>query len=109
MITSLDLIAAHMVGDYILQTDGMAKKKLADDRVRFWHVLIYCIPFFVLLETCGPSGGRELAFMAALFIGHYGIDSRRWASGKNWKPKPILVDQTLHAVHLVLISHAFLY
>jgi hypothetical protein len=108
MITSIDLIAAHMVGDYILQTDGMAKKKLTNDRVRFWHVMSYCIPFFILLEICGPSGGRWLAFMASLFIGHYLIDSRRWASGEKWAPKPILVDQTMHAIHLALISHAFL-
>jgi hypothetical protein len=108
MITSIDLIAAHMVGDYILQTDGMAKKKLTDERVRFWHVVTYCVPFFILLEICGPSGARGLAFLASLFIGHFVIDSRRWASAEQWKPKPILMDQTLHAVHLTLISHAFL-
>ncbi len=46
----LDLIAAHMVGDFILQTDHMARNKFQDWKIRIFHVSIYALPADVLLR-----------------------------------------------------------
>lgn len=98
----IDLLAAHMVGDFILQTDYEARYKLDNWRVRMQHVSKYCLPFgFALLDTPLP---RAAAFLMGLWISHFVVDSRRWVSGEKWAPKPILVDQTLHLASLACLT-----
>lgn len=41
--------AAHMVGDYVIQSDWMAQEKTKDVEVAFLHGLTYGIPFIPLL------------------------------------------------------------
>lgn len=41
-------LLAHLIGDYILQTDRMARRKTSDDLYAVLHVLLYCVPFLVL-------------------------------------------------------------
>ncbi len=103
----LTLLAAHMVGDYILQSDRVAKTKLTDVGIRVWHVSLYTLCFipsvllahFPLMPAC--------LFLLAVWITHFVVDSRRWASGKDWAPKPILVDQALHLVTLAVLLNVF--
>lgn len=103
----LDLLAAHMVGDYILQTDRMAARKLSDWRVRAVHVVAYSLPFSVVLAAHGYPGEWR-TFMALLMVTHFITDSRRWASGEKWAPKPIMVDQTIHLVTLAVLGRLLL-
>src|SRR5665213_101761 len=101
---SLLLLAAHMLGDYITQNDWMAKYKLTNWRVRAVHVSVYCLGFVPVLFCTSLPHRQYLLFLAILWITHFIIDSRRWASGKGWPPKPILVDQTIHVITLAIMG-----
>lgn len=43
-MTGLEAIALHGLGDFILQTDYIAARKLSDWKVRVLHVTLYCLP-----------------------------------------------------------------
>ncbi len=99
----LDLIASHLVGDYVLQTNEEAVKKFTDRDKLLWHCFKYILAFLPFLFQTKDRLGRKIWFLALLFICHVATDYRRWASGEEWPPKPILVDQTIHAVQLALL------
>lgn len=89
----MEMLLCHLVGDYILQTDWMAKNK----RTQLWpaavHAIIYVLVFdlYQLLST-----GHILTNLQYIVIGgtHYFIDryalARYVIFGKNW-----LTDQSL--------------
>lgn len=101
----LDLIAAHLVADFLFQTDRMAERKLHSARVRAAHAGIHVLVFLPLvLWHARDRLLHGLVFLLLLGLTHFAIDSRRWASGERWAPKPILVDQTLHIVTLAVLA-----
>lgn len=70
-------VLAHMIGDYVLQSDWMASQKTSSWKPALAHVLTYAIPF-VLLCTHNPI---------ALFIivsTHFVIDHWRLARYVCW-------------------------
>lgn len=100
----LDLLAAHLVGDYILQSDHMAVNKLTDARVRAEHVTAYHVPFLVAGIATGVNTKRLAAFLALSWAAHFVTDSRRWLPNDEWPPGTILNDQALHAVQLTILN-----
>lgn len=106
-MTGLMLIAAHMVGDYITQNDWMAAHKLTDWRVRALHVTAYTLGFAPVAWWAGLAVWPAVAFLALVWVTHFITDSRRWASGEKWPPKPILVDQAIHLTTLAVLGAAF--
>ncbi len=98
-----DLLAAHMVGDYILQTNEEAMKKTMDVSKLLDHCFKYTLAFLPFVVTTNTSHHRKVAFLYAVFVTHILTDQKRWASGEEWPPKPILVDQALHAVQLAIL------
>ena len=104
MLLGLDLIAAHMVGDYVLQTEGQAATKLHDWRARAAHVTTYCLPFVLVAWIYTAALLPTLTFVALLWVTHFITDSRRWASSERWAPLPILVDQTIHLATLAALA-----
>lgn len=101
---SIDLVAAHLVGDYVLQTNEQAVRKFEDSGVRAAHVTSYAACFLPVLLVSRAPVGSKLLFLVLLWLAHYATDSRRWASGEEWPPKPILVDQAIHAVQLAVLG-----
>lgn len=101
MVKDFDLLAAHMVGDYILQTNKEAIFKTKDLKILHDHCIKYTASFvpFLLLGR----DKNKLAFLCLVYLTHFLTDSRRWASGEDWPPKPILVDQAIHAVTLAVL------
>ena len=113
--------AFHMLGDYITQNAWMANNKLKNAGVRSVHVLVYSLPFALLgylVPPLNPLGalGYETTLRAdlmplwlylAVFIPHFLIDSKRFCTSNPWPMKPIMVDQTLHAIHLALVFTVF--
>lgn len=108
MSIGLDIIAAHMLGDYILQNDWMAANKFKSAWVRTVHVFCYCLPFVAVAWLHAESWQNGLWFVLAVFGTHWLTDCRRWASGEKWCAKPIMVDQTIHIVTLAILCHLFL-
>jgi len=105
---SLCLLASHMVGDYIVQTDWMAANKLKDAAARAIHVFAYSLCFIPTACRYAPTHAGAVAFLLLNAAAHFVVDSRRWASGDRWPPKPILVDQAIHAACLAALGVLFL-
>lgn len=80
----LYLLAAHLVGDFILQTRWQAAGKFARTRqgalLRLRHVATYSVPFVPLAIVYGGNAWWSADFMLALFLLHYLTDSRRFTS-----------------------------
>ena len=100
---SLWLIACHMIGDYILQTNVMAARKLTDPWIRASHVSFYTLVFGVPVVIYKIPYDKGIYFLLAVWITHFITDSRRWASADPWPPKPILVDQAIHLFTLAIL------
>jgi hypothetical protein len=79
-VISADQIVAHLVGDYILQSDWMANEKTKRSVAALAHVLCYSLPFLFFR----PS----LAAWAFIGVTHFVIDRWRLARWvvyfKNW-------------------------
>ncbi len=121
------LLAAHMVGDFIAQTGWMASNKFVTKRRYFdaagifretstywfsaWartvHVLCYTACFVPVMLATSLEWRHQAGFLLLLFALHWITDCRRWASGEQWPPKPILVDQTLHLVQIAVLAWCF--
>jgi hypothetical protein len=67
----MEQLLAHLVGDYILQTDRMAQRKTGSWLWAIMHGLTYSLPFMLLR----PS----LAALAAIAASHIVIDRYRLA------------------------------
>jgi hypothetical protein len=102
------LAALHMLGDYILQNNWMAANKFRCWKARTIHVALYTVPFMLFAGAYTRDAGRMAAFALSVFVLHWITDCRRWASAEPWPPKPILVDQTLHALQLAVCGSLFL-
>lgn len=84
-----DQLLAHVVGDYVLQSDWMASEKTKRLSVAFVHALCYALPFLALR----PS----LAAWAVIVATHAIIDRFRLARyvvwAKEWlsphRPRPL--------------------
>ena len=73
-----------MIGDYILQSDFIAKTKGENWYHLFVHCVLYIVPFYICFGTVWQ--------LAAIFIAHLIIDPLKARYGKinYWQ------DQTLH-------------
>lgn len=81
---ALWLLAAHLVGDFILQTRWQAVGKFGSTRdasaLRAKHVLAYCLPFVPIAFAYAGGPGRALGFLLLLAVFHYATDARRFTS-----------------------------
>ena len=83
MITA-DQIAAHLVGDYLLQSHWMAQNKTKDSVAAMVHAIWYGVPFFLF----SPS---PLA-LSIIICSHFAIDRWRlarfvvWLKNGPWHP-----------------------
>jgi hypothetical protein len=102
-MSSLEAITLHMISDFVLQSNWIAKNKLTDWRVRLVHVGIHGVCFTVWLVWLGQPW---LWFVGWLMLSHFIIDSRRWCDDQ-WPPRPLFVDQTLHLIVLALLLRYF--
>jgi hypothetical protein len=87
-VLGLDLLAAHLAGDFVMQTEDMAQRKLTDWRVRALHVSVYCVPFMMLAWLYGPGVTRSALFFVLLWVTHFLIDIRRWAATRRGRTSP---------------------
>ena len=82
------LLVCHCLGDYVLQTDYIAKEKGKNLWILTVHSLLYTLPFYVFFGFHWPLLG--------VFITHWIIDLPGMDKMPNW------FDQLLHMVVLVL-------
>lgn len=109
------LCLAHLIGDWMLQNDWMARNKGLNPtgRACLIHCAIYTATVSgVYLAASGwplLSPWRLLLFAAIVFLSHWVIDGRqlaaRWGALLRQTPGPpvrTVVDQTLHILMLAL-------
>src|SRR5262245_1536701 len=81
----MEQLLLHLIGDYVTQTDWMARAKISTTLAALCHAVVYALPFLLL----SPS----LAAIAVIAVSHFLIDRYRLARyvafGKNkltnWK------------------------
>jgi hypothetical protein len=100
----MELIVAHMVGDYLSQNRWMALNKHKDGWIALLHSAIYALS---VLFICGWSDTR----FWIVFVSHFLIDFLR--IGALWRkfysrdteiPWTILSDNTIHLAILLILS-----
>lgn len=67
----MEQLLLHLIGDYVLQTDWMARTKTRASLVALGHAAVYSAPFLVL----SPSA----AALAVIAVSHFLIDRYRLA------------------------------
>lgn len=67
----MEQLLLHLIGDYVLQTDWMARTKVRASFAALCHALVYALPFLLL----SPSP----AALAAIALSHFLIDRFRLA------------------------------
>ena len=94
--TLLALLTGHLLGDFVLQCDALAERKAERHRWLLVHAAVVAAVTWLLLGALGA-----LWVAAILFVLHLGIDHLRRGRDRNlgW----FALDQTLHAVSLVVI------
>ncbi|MCA9743438.1 MAG: DUF3307 domain-containing protein [Deferribacteres bacterium] len=102
-------IYAHLIGDFLLQTDWMAREKKRSSWACLVHVLTYMIPFLFT-----PLAWWQLLLVGAQHFVQDRTDLVVWfmeKTGKREFTKPpsapwsvILVDSILHILFIALIE-----
>ena len=76
----MEQLLLHLIGDYVTQTDWMAKKKFESFPVALLHAGVYSLPFLLITGS--------FAAIAVIFLTHAVIDHYRLARylifAKNW-------------------------
>jgi hypothetical protein len=112
------LLIGHLVGDFLLQTDGMARYKAQSWSWMLKHVGIYLAVMVVLVGAYAMNHPLPLWVVGAvlLFIGgtHIILDRRGFtlwwmrrlgvSSDLTWLP--IVADQIFHLLVLVVVAQA---
>ena len=80
----LYIIIAHVIGDYLFQSDYLAGNKAKDDYVLFIHCVLYIVPFIIIF-------GITWHFIP-LFVIHIVVDRLK----ARHKKINLLVDQVIH-------------
>lgn len=101
------LLLGHCLGDFILQSEKMAKLKTTDKKTLFKHCLIYAVSLSVCMAWFG-SIVQILLFSLLIFVLHFLIDSARIYIEKKFSKKQtflfFLSDQFLHILILIILS-----
>lgn len=84
------IIFCHLVGDYVLQSDWIAKEKIHDMYILLVHCALYCLPFYLVY-------GFTIQ-LAVLFIMHVIIDLLKCMNKID-----IVKDQVCHYALAILL------
>ena len=112
------LLLGHLVGDFLFQTDSMARHKPRSWRWMLGHVSLYMVTITVIITAYGL--GHTLPFwlpVAAwlfIFATHLILDRRSftacWMRLVGASPDhpwlPIVVDQIFHLITLAIVAQA---
>lgn len=90
MIKLITLILCHLLGDYVLQIDYIAKSKGTNLYHLFVHCALYCVPFAIVFGIDYRLG--------IVFISHIVVDVLK----ARYKKINYTIDQILHYLMLMV-------
>lgn len=98
------LLTLHLIGDFPLQPDWMAQRKVDEWQIRVLHCWIHAKLVWIMGVIALPTWGDAAILSAWVFASHFAIDSRRWFNPKDgWGETWVwLNDQILHLIALSL-------
>ncbi|MBN1135739.1 MAG: DUF3307 domain-containing protein [Anaerolineae bacterium] len=112
------LLLGHLIGDFLFQTDSMAKNKAQNWRWLLGHVSLYMVTITVILVAYGLSHLLPWWLLPAawffIFGTHLILDQRsftaRWMRLIGTSPQhpwlPIVADQIFHLITLAIVAQA---
>jgi len=96
-------LAAHVTGDFLVQTDRQATEKFDERSTRAAHVVSYAACYVPLVCAVEWDTRPSLGFLGVLTSSHYVVDRKRWAEPRsNFETYPVWIDQSLHLISLAL-------
>jgi hypothetical protein len=110
------LLIAHLVGDFLLQTDGMAKNKATDWSWMLRHVGVYLTIMTVVLTAYALAHPVPLTLIVALLLflaaTHIVLDRRTfvqwWTELVGASPEHpwlfVVVDQVFHLLAVAVVA-----
>jgi hypothetical protein len=111
------LLVGHLVGDFLLQSDGVARHKGQRWSWMLRHVAIYMIVMTVILTSQALSHPMSFWWLVAVWLffmsTHILLDQRGFTSwwmrligiSPNHPWMPIIVDQVFHVLTLAIAAH----
>lgn len=90
MIKLITLILCHLLGDYVLQIDYIAKSKGTNLYHLFVHCALYCVPFAIVFGIDYRLG--------IVFVSHIVVDVLK----ARYKKINYTTDQILHYLMLMV-------
>ena len=78
---TVNQIIAHLVGDYLLQSNWMAHEKISKFWVALVHGLFYSLPFFLITQSTSA--------LMVIIVNHAVIDRWRLAKYVGWAKNQI--------------------
>ena len=82
----MEQLLLHLLGDYITQTDWMAREKVRRSWAALVHAVVYGVPFMLITSSVNA--------LAVILVTHFIIDRFRLARyvvfAKNWLNQPSL-------------------
>lgn len=108
------LILGHLIGDFLFQTDSMAKNKATSTFHCIRHAVEYTTCVVITLSFIGGAMLSEegwIKLIVLIFLTHFPID--RWSIGKLWctEVKGMKVDNPIAVVVCIVVDntlHLFL-
>lgn len=92
----LMLITAHLIGDFVLQSDGLAAKKKNGNIKLLYHSAIITLTAIIIIAALNPI------LYILVFLQHLIIDKLKLSSAANLKG--FAIDQAVHIISLLVIS-----
>lgn len=104
----MDQLICHLLGDYVLQTDWMARTKVSSMFAAIIHALVYTLPFALIT---GFSWALAVIFSTHVLIDRYRLAGhimriKQWPWGRRTPCPPpppemhtillIVIDNTIH-------------
>jgi hypothetical protein len=98
------LLCCHLVGDFYLQGDKLAKNKQMKVGGVIIHSFVYVLPFLPLIAMLDRMIGEAVLLASVLFVSHFLIDifSRRYQTFSAF-----LTDQVMHLVVLLVVARLY--
>jgi len=100
----VNLLVAHMMGDYFLQNNWMAMNKTSKSYICAIHCLLYTLSVAVICQWLDWR-------LVVVFVSHFIMDRfrlavywRRFFSGDDYTPWVITADNSIHLLVLLFLN-----
>lgn len=105
----LAILVIHFISDFVLQTQEMASKKSLSNGWLLWHIIVYTIPFYIMLLIFRDFP-TTLLFMAFNGTVHFFVDYVSSRIARYYRERnrmhaffvTIGADQLIHMLTLIL-------